>query len=249
MPALRNILVALKPGSLDAHPLPTAMALATRARARLTVLSLPDFPGTHGAVGPGLEDGIAVHTPGGIPAIEIAREAESRGADLIVLGRDFPPQKDLRHGGNTVEGTVRRARAPCLLMPRGQHGFAPVLAAVDGGPDSRDVIAAALLIGRLFNAPVRAVHVEARVPASVSATAWSDESQPSIGGVIPAGECETIVCQGDPVSEILRVVREDDAGLLVVGHHRGGPIRSHATSGVAERLLQRAPCAVLTVPI
>jgi len=37
--------------------------------------------------------------------------------------------------------------------------------------------------------------------------------------------------------------------LLVFGHHRGGPVSTHATSGVAARLLQRAPCAVLTVPI
>jgi len=58
-----------------------------------------------------------------------------------------------------------------------------------------------------------------------------------------------MVCQGKPVSEILRVAREAAADLLVLGHHRGGPVSPHATSGVAARLLQRAPCAVLTVPI
>jgi len=221
MPALRNILVAVKPGSADAHPLERARALAKSAGARLTVLSVP---------------------PGAIPAIEIAREAESKGVDLIVLGRELPSQTDLRHDGNTVEGTVGRARVPCLLVPRGPHGLARVLAAVDGGPDSRDVMAAAALVGRVLDASVRAVHVEAAVLVGVGAPTGLHEVPAAVGD-------GTIVRQGDPVSEILRVAREDGVDLLVFGHHRGGPVSTHATSGVAARLLQRAPGAVLAVPI
>jgi len=242
MPALRNILVAVKPGAVDSHPLQSAMALATRARARVTVLSVADSRRSRGGTEASLPQGVPLHTAVGIPAIEIAREAESRGADLIVLGRERPTQVDLRHGGDTVEGTVRRARVPCVLLPRGHQEFGRVLAAVDGGPDSGEVIAAALLVGRLFDAAVRAVQVEAPVLAGVGASTGLHELPSALGD-------ETIVCQGDPVSEILRVVREGDFDLLVFGHHRGGPVSAHATSGVAARLLQRAPGAVLTVPI
>ncbi len=242
MLALRNILVGVKPGVLDAHPLRSATAVATRAGSRLTVLSVADGRKPRAGMEASLQQGVPIYTAVGIPAIEIAREAESRGADLIVLGRELPTQMDLRHRRDTVEGTVRRARVPCLLMPRGHQGFARVLAAVDGGPDSREVIAAALLVGRLFDAAVRAVLVEAAVLAGVGAPTGLHELSPALGD-------ETIVCQGDPVSEILRVVREEDVDLLVFGHHRGGPVSTHATSGVAARLLQRAPCAVLTVPI
>lgn len=242
MPALRNILVAVWPGSLDSHPRRTAMAVATRARARLTVLSVGDSPRSRGAVGPSLQNQVVVHTAIGIPAIEIAREAEARGADLIVLGREPSTQMDLRHGGNTVEQTVRRARVPCLVVPRGQRVFGRVLAAADDGPDSRDVMAAALLLGRVFDASVRAVQVDAAVLVGVGAPTGLHQ-------VPLAGGDETIICQGDPVSEILRVVRDEDVDLLVFGHHRGGPVSTHATSGVAARLLQQAPCAVLTVPI
>ncbi|PYO97334.1 MAG: hypothetical protein DMD60_07280 [Gemmatimonadetes bacterium] len=242
MTALRNILVAVRPGSLDSHPLRSAMAVATRARARLSGLSVAPSPRARAHIESTLAEGIPMHTALGIPAIEIVREAESKGTDLLVLGRELSPQMDLRHDGNTVEGTVRRARIPCLVVPRGQEKFGRVLAAVDGGPDSRDVMAAALLVGRLFDASVRAVQVEAAILAGVGASTGLHE-------VPPAGGDETIICQGDPVSEILRVVRDEDVDLLVFGHHRGGPISSHATSGVAARLLQRAPCAVLTVPI
>lgn len=249
MPTLRNILVAVKPGSVDSHPLRSATALATRARTRLTVLSVGDSPRSRGAIGPSLQNQVVVHTAVGIPAIEIAREAEARGADLIVLGRELSTQMNLRHGGNTVEQTVRRARVPCLVVPRGQRVFGRVLAAVDDGPDSRDVIAAALLVARLFEGSVHAVHVEGAVPAGAGATGWSHEPRTTGRGLPPAEECETMTCQGDPVSEILRVVREDEVDVLVLGHPRGGPVIAHAPSGVAARLLQRAPCAVLTVPI
>ena len=249
MSPLRNILVAVKPGALDSHPLRSAMALASRARARLTVLSVADSRRSRSGIEASLKQEVPMHTAVGIPAIEIAREAESTGADLIVLGRELPTQMDLRHAGNTIEGTVRRARVPCLVVPRGQRVFGRVLAAVDDGPDSRDVIAAALLVARLFDGSVHPVHVEGAVPAGAGATAWSHEPRTTSRGFPPAEECETMTCQGDPVSEILRVVREDEVDVLVLGHPRGGPIGAHAPSGVAARLLQRAPCAVLTVPI
>jgi nucleotide-binding universal stress UspA family protein len=226
MPALRNILVAVRPGSADAHPLQSARALAKKAGARLTVLSVP---------------------PVAIPAIEIAREAETRGVDLIVLGRDLPAQTDLRRGGSTVEGTVRRARVPCLLLPRGPVAFHSLLAAVDDGPHAHDVVAAALLVGRVFDAAVRAVRVEEPVLAGAPAARAAD-AMPS-PGYAPAAEIEAIVRQGDPVSEVLQVIRDEGADLLVLGHPRGGPVSAHATSAVGARLLLRAPCAVLTVPI
>src|SRR3989442_1476543 len=58
-----------------------------------------------------------------------------------------------------------------------------------------------------------------------------------------------IVREGDPVAEILNVVRNVGIELLVFGHHRGGPSNGQETGSVAARLLARAPCAVLTVPI
>ena len=241
MPTLRNILVAVKPGAPDSHPLQSAIALAAKARARLTVLSVADSARSRSAIGPGLQNQVVVRAAVGIPAIEIAREAESRGADLIVLGRELSAQMDLRHAGNTVEGTVRRARVPCLVVPSGQRMFGRVLAAVDGGPDSEPVITAALSAGVLFEAAVRTLHVEEPVAAGTGVMTGADW--------LAAGESDTIACRGDPVSEILRVVREEDVDLLVFGHHRGEPVSAHATSGVAARLLQRAPCAVLTVPI
>ena len=51
----------------------------------------------------------------------------------------------------------------------------------------------------------------------------------------------------DPVGEVLRTAREFGADTLVVGYHRG---ETTAEAGrTAPLLLERAPCAVLTIPV
>lgn len=276
---LRKILVAVKPTSPDAHPLCAAVELAARARAHLTVLGVTESPwqllgpeaADSGAVMPSRGDLVALatarleervrplltprlgdhaeaHAAIGLPAIEIARWSESDGTDLIVLGREAPPRVARVDGAGTVEGTVRRARVPCLLAPSGGTPFQRILAAVDGGPDTKEIIEAALVIGRLFGAAVRALYVEAPAMAGVGATSWGHDA-PRWSEERGVAGYDTIVREGEPVVEILRVLRGEAVDLLVVGHHRGGPTGAHATSGVAPRLLQRAPCAVLTVPV
>lgn len=57
----------------------------------------------------------------------------------------------------------------------------------------------------------------------------------------------THIAQGDPVDEILREVRDRGHDLCVMGTH-GRTGLAHALLGsVAEKVVRRAPCAVLTV--
>ncbi len=277
---IRKILAAVKPMSMEAHPLCAALEVAGRADARVTVLGVTESPWqllgraaeTAGAamssrgelvalaaarlrdrllplVPPPLGKRIEIHAAIGLPAIEIARWSESDGTDLIVLGRDVPSRVAPVDGTDTIEGTVRRARVPCLLVPRGGTALRRILAAVDGGPETDDVIEAAQLFGRLFGGSVGALQVETPALAGVSATTGAHELSLPAGRRGRPAACETLVREGDPVTEIVRMVREEAIDLLVFGHHRGGPVGAHATSGVAPRLLQRAACAVLTVPI
>lgn len=191
----------------------------------------------------------------GVPAVEIPRAAEIASADLLVLGRG--PEM-----GRTIEGTVRRAEVPCLVVPCGRERFQRVLAAVDVGPYSTNVLDAALALAEADGSDVLAFHVEPP-PAAAEAglqphdtlrhvdavssalhTAWERAPAAVSPGV---AACELIVRQGDPVSEILKAGRDERIDLLVVGCHRGeGGYQSQA---IASRLLRRAACAVLTVPI
>jgi nucleotide-binding universal stress UspA family protein len=212
---LHKILVHINPARSDDSAERAATQLALAARAQLVTLTIPAR---------------------GVPAIEIIRAAEQEQADLIVLWRS---------PADLAEGTVRRARVPCLLVSHDDVAFRRILAAVDAGPNSADILQMAITMGELLGSEVDAIHVERGAPVGTTTRA----ATPQPGAVAVATSPEMLVRQGDPVVEILSAVREEGIDLLVLGHHRGGPLNGHETGSIAPRLLERAPCAVLTVPI
>jgi nucleotide-binding universal stress UspA family protein len=52
---------------------------------------------------------------------------------------------------------------------------------------------------------------------------------------------------GHPVSEILSYARDRQVDLIVMGTHGRGPLGHVVMGSVAERVVRRAPCPVLTV--
>lgn len=213
---------------------------------------------------------IAAETPGaehaghrlsfGLPAVELVRWTEREHADLLVLGREPGGRLERRVAGSTIAGTLRRAQVPCLVVPWGAPGrFSRVLAAVDDSPAATEVLQAARTLGALSGGELLAIHVQ-RQPVAQSAaaareadrvaaavdTAWSDAPAGRVPGA--AAVSPLVLGQGDVVPEILRVVRDERADLIVVGHHRGELITPECAA-VASRLLQRAEYAVLAVPI
>jgi len=53
--------------------------------------------------------------------------------------------------------------------------------------------------------------------------------------------------QGDPVAEIVRVAREENADLIVMGTHGRAALEHVLLGSVAEKVVRKAPCPVLTV--
>jgi len=58
---------------------------------------------------------------------------------------------------------------------------------------------------------------------------------------------ERQLVEGDPVSEILRVAREMPADLIVMGTHGRTGLERLLMGSVAEEVLRKATCPVLTV--
>ncbi|HEX9485446.1 MAG TPA: universal stress protein [Gemmatimonadales bacterium] len=191
----------------------------------------------------------------GVPGVEVARAAEIVKADLVVLGRGAEI-------GRTIEATIRRARMPCLLVPAGPLRFQRVLAAVGAGPAATDVLAGAVALAVAEGGDILALHVEPTPGQSEGGAprretirhvhalsgalhaAWEREAG---GAPTATAACELIVRQGELVTEILNAVREERIDLLVVGCHRGES--GDQLKSIGFRLLRRAPCAVLTVPV
>lgn len=178
----------------------------------------------------------------GVPGIELARWADMAKADLLVLGRQ--PSGDLgrRPAGRTIAGTLGRARIPCLLVPFGQRSWRRVLAAIASGPAGPVVREVATAFAALWGEAPRCVHVESHMADVHAVSARSA----AVGGGTAALTLDRVAV-GDPVGELLRTVREEHTDTLVIGYHRG---ETTAEAGrVAPLLLERAPCAVLTVPL
>lgn len=58
---------------------------------------------------------------------------------------------------------------------------------------------------------------------------------------------ETATVLGHPVTEVLRYAVDHKVDLIVMGTHGRGPLGHMIMGSVAERVVRRAPCPVLTV--
>lgn len=58
---------------------------------------------------------------------------------------------------------------------------------------------------------------------------------------------KTEVCIGRPFMEIVRYAREHEIDLIVLGTHGRGGLKQVLLGSVAERVVRKAPCPVLTI--
>jgi nucleotide-binding universal stress UspA family protein len=62
-----------------------------------------------------------------------------------------------------------------------------------------------------------------------------------------AGEVSSSLRQGAPFDEIIANAREGGFDLIVMGTHGGSGLKHVLLGSVAEKVVRKAPCAVLTV--
>jgi nucleotide-binding universal stress UspA family protein len=60
-------------------------------------------------------------------------------------------------------------------------------------------------------------------------------------------DAETVLGKGDPADTILRVAKERDAGLIIVGHRGHNPLKHLLLGSVSHKVAHRADCDVLIV--
>jgi nucleotide-binding universal stress UspA family protein len=265
----RTIVAAVDQTPAGVHALRAAADLAEAAGARLVALSIVSDPWSHlkpqevetlrGPRGPAPSDVAEARcladlrqlidtTIGtgraearvrfGIPAIEVARSAQLEEADLIVLGRQPLGAFEKRPAGLVLRETLQRASVPCLIAPFGQRSWRRALAVVEAAPGDAAVLAAAKTLAALWQeepAIVRVAAVGARSMAPIPAGA--------AGAIAALPE----VVQADPVAEALKTARRESMDVLVLAHARGSA--DTPLPFMVERLVERAPCAVLTVPV
>jgi len=143
------------------------------------------------------------------------------------------------------------------------HDRKRVLVAVDLAEPTGKVLETAALLARALDAAIELVHVRepflTALPGGVlmtraqeeAVTEWIDRSLAAATEALSDRGVPSIATSVDgfPESRIVEHARKVGADLLVVGSH-GRKGLAHALLGsVAERVLQRAPCPVVVVPV
>jgi nucleotide-binding universal stress UspA family protein len=139
-----------------------------------------------------------------------------------------------------------------------------ILLATDFSEPSDAALDYARALAGAFNARIHVLHVL----EDLAAHAWTTEvyvaalpgvheemerqARERLDAVFPAAERErygvqTVLRSGSPFVEILRYASEEAIDLIVMGTHGRGPIAHMLLGSVAERVVRKAPCPVLTV--
>jgi len=175
----------------------------------------------------------------GLPRTEIAHAAEIDQVDLVVLGRSPAGPPEPAPQTWALDGTLRRAHVPCLIVPPGPRAWRRIVVLGDGGIRMGEVLKAAFGFASLFRSDVVVVESEAQLERAgrKAFAVWA--ALPGAGGF------DLMVRPGDPATHALDAARAERADVLVFGYPRGEGIDG---TSVAARIVRGAPCAVLAVP-
>ena len=223
-------------------------------------------------VAPAREAGIACDTvlrEGPVPAriLEVARELP---AELLVMGTHGQGGLERLVLGSVTESVLRRAPCPVLTIPheeRATSGPAPfkrILYATDFSPAAEHALGYALSLAEEAQGVLILAHVmegptlaatTSGLPVNISRITadLARDAERSLRESVPASArewcaTEEVVAFGRPADEIMRVARERDAQLIVVGVHGRNALDLMLFGSTTHHVIRKAPCAVLTIP-
>lgn len=196
----------------------------------------------------------------GHPAEVIAREAEERGADLIVMGsHGMSGFSELLFGSVTM-GVLARSHIPMLVLrnttPPADKGV-NVVFCVDGSDESKAAVKFALEHRSLFGETPNFILVHVS-PTVVSAgadgaelagkkefEAAMDKVRPLFAaiGVVP----EEVALTGTPGDAVAAFAETRNAGFLVMGSHGYGRLKSLLLGSTALRIASQTKIPLLIV--
>ncbi len=197
--------------------------------------------------------------------------AEAERPDLILLSTHGRGGVSRALLGSFTENVVRRSPVPVLTYrhEEGQVAKTPsrVLVPFDFSENSRAVLPMVRALGTLFGTRLCLLHVLPNVDEffygrfSVE-TPPDDEpvkrSSPAVRKTIERLEkvahaeladldVDVVVSEGYEYPEIVKAAEEIDANLIVMATHGRTGLKHFFLGSVAEKVVRRAPCSVLTV--
>lgn len=201
----------------------------------------------------------------------ILERAKSLPADFLVMGTHGRGGLDRLVLGSVAEKVLRKASCPVLTVPPPVSGPAPdvpvllkrILCALDFSEWAMKALAYALSLAEEADAQLLAVHVLEGLHTE-NLTAYPDfsvskytehleaEALARLRAAIPEKaravcQPEELVAKGKPYREILRIARERDVHLIVMGVHGRNPVDMMLFGSTTQHVVRAATCPVLTL--
>lgn len=190
----------------------------------------------------------------GVPSACIQEGAKRIHADMIVMGTEGRLGWDRLRVGSTAEATVRESRCPVLTVHGGLAGDVPrhpakvhvrrMLAATDFSRRADAALETLCGLAVRLRTSVCVVHASA---ASSSAHAERMVAKRVLELQHHQVDAEGVCAAGDPVEVILAQAAAWQADLIAVGTQGRRGLSRVVLGSVAEAVLRRAGCPVLTV--
>lgn len=183
------------------------------------------------------------------PLDAILAQVRESGAELIIMGTHGRTGMRRLMFGSVTEATMRIAPVPVLAV--NQHtselpDVTKVLCPVTFTPATRDAMRYAAGLANSDGAPlvvVRAVEVNDAQMGAQELTRLEAWLPPQL-----SRQCELRLIGGpDPADEIVHLAKEVHADLIAFGIPAGRSIAESLRGTIAERVVQRSECPVLTV--
>ena len=207
----------------------------------------------------------------GNPADHILAAAERMPADLIVMGTHGLRGFERWLLGSVTERVLRRATCPVLTVPRQAIARAPeaqvllerLLCPVDFSPASMRALDYALSLAREAHAHLTVLYVLENVFGPISAgdvtfdaaaymRFMMEDATARLRAAISTDarswcDIQEKVVAGDAYREILRVAKEDDTHMIVMGVHGRNAIDLMFFGSTTNHVVRDAACPVLSL--
>jgi nucleotide-binding universal stress UspA family protein len=204
----------------------------------------------------------------GRPGPKLIEMAESAGASLFVIGTHGLSGIEHLILGSTAEYILRRSSCPVLIIhpddgpPRSE--IDTVVIPTDLSPDAGE---AAMDFAKLADRDPRSRAILAFVDATPPylqpfrheiLAKWNQpdrerdeiesKMEPMCEKLRAAGfEVETAVLDGDPARAIARLASKENADMILMSTHGRSALTNLLSGRTAQRIVQHAPCPVLTL--
>lgn len=194
----------------------------------------------------------------------ILNQAEEYKPDLIVMGAHGAAPVRQFFLGSVAEKVVRNAPCPVMILRKGQQrisAYRRILLPVDFSEASKPAMECAINLARHDGAEVALLHVFQEVmPPSFYAAGGAFQWDPDLKDRCKASmndllsdypleglRIKKLVREGKTCKTIVDVAEEEEVDLIVMGTHGLSGLPHIFLGSVAERVLRRADCPVLTV--